>query len=79
MTNLSQWFYDKTGDNLVDCATRPSQVTGFLESSWLCGPSDIQLSENERSDTFPLVLPNDDVDISPEVSALSTSVKSLVT
>ena len=72
MTNLSQWFNVKTGDNPADCATRPSQVTDFLKSSWICGPSD-------PSDTFPLVLPNDDVDIRPEVTALSSSVKYLVT
>ena len=72
MTNLSQWFYVKTGDNPTDCATRPSQVTDFLESSWILGLSD-------PSDTFPLVLPNDDVEMCPEVSALSTNVKSLVT
>ena len=48
VTNPSQWFHFKTGDNPADCATRPSQVTDFLQSSWIGGPSDIQLSENER-------------------------------
>ena len=76
----SQWFYVNTCDNPSDCATRPSRVINFLESFWLSGPTcgDIQLND-KNSDTFPLVSPNDDTEIRPEVSALRTSVKSKVT
>ena len=75
VSNPSQWSYVRTEENPSDCATRPSGVQDFLDSTWLCGPSDAQLTKSDMSDTFPLVAPDDDVEIRPQVNTLSTSVK----
>ena len=67
----TQWKYINTGNNPVDCATRPIQAHEFLKSSWLNGPEKLP---KDASNIFPLVEPDEDEEIRPSVNTLSTNV-----
>ena len=64
-----------TSDNPADSATRPSPVTSLTDSSWIHGPNRIPNQDYTDSEhSFPLVSPEEDKELRPEVSVLGTSV-----
>lgn len=75
LSSPDQWFYVNTKDNPADCATRPAQVANMLNSAWLHGPVEVQ-SESQKNLTneFPLIQPDEDKEIRPEIHTLDTNV-----
>lgn len=70
-----QWFYVHTGDNPADTATRPSRVDSLSDSTWIHGPDRTPILDSTDShESFPLVSPDEDKELRPEVDVLSTKV-----
>lgn len=69
----TQWSYVPTQENPADQATRSSaRHDNFGLSMWLCGPKRLWKGhELISSNVHPLVEPNEDKDIRPEVSVTS--------
>ncbi|XP_033727676.1 uncharacterized protein LOC117317008 [Pecten maximus] len=76
-TEPVQWMYVNTNDNPADVGTRSVAASKMESSIWLHGPP--FLNENEAEplftvDEFPLVNPESDKDIRPEVHVAKGSV-----
>ena len=64
-----------TADNPADCATRPSQATSLIESTWIHGSNQIPIGNiTDSQDSFPLVSPEEDKELHPEVGVLDKRV-----
>ena len=75
LSKPEQWFYVNPSDNPADSATRPSPVTGHTDTSWIHGPNKIPNQDYTDSEhSFPLVSPEEDKELRPEISVLGTRV-----
>ena len=76
----SQWSYVASEKNTADIGTRFSNTAKLtLVERWTKGPAWL-LSENcsdSQTETYPLIEPNQDKDIRPEVVALKVSIQNL--
>ncbi|XP_053391269.1 uncharacterized protein LOC128554075 [Mercenaria mercenaria] len=72
-----QWKYVPTQSNPADTGTRGISVDKIQQSMWLTGPPKSILNvicDNEESEHFPLVKPEEDTEVKREVNTLHTSV-----
>ena len=75
LSKPEQWLYVNTADNPADCATRPSQATSLIESTWIHGSNQIPIGNiTDSHDSFPLVSPEEDKELHPEVGVLDKRV-----
>ena len=75
LSKPEQGFYVNTSDNPADSATRPSPVTSLTDSSWIHEPNRIPNQDYTDSEhSFPLVSPEEDKELRPEISVLGTRV-----
>ncbi|XP_038077337.1 uncharacterized protein LOC119745185 [Patiria miniata] len=71
-----QWMYVPTGKNPADCGTRPIATQSLKHSSWLEGPQQqVPVPTEVTSSEFPLVNPEDDIEIRREVKIQVTKTK----
>ncbi|XP_060772289.1 uncharacterized protein LOC132883105 [Neoarius graeffei] len=72
-----QWRYVASNQNPADLATRSVPAARLKDTTWLTGPSFLTRSEQSTysADNFDLVNPDEDADVRPEVTALSTTAE----
>nr|XP_034318941.1 uncharacterized protein LOC105335138 [Crassostrea gigas] len=80
VSSTDQWNYVPTHKNPADCATRGNFSSEQLQNSeWLQGPQWLleQHEENEvnKNYDFPLIDPQDDKEIRPDVQVMKTTTK----
>ncbi|XP_051239353.1 uncharacterized protein LOC127353832 [Dicentrarchus labrax] len=72
-----QWHYINTEQNPADHGTRPLAATDLKSTNWFSGPSFLSRPQQENTapiDNFELIHPDQDREIRPEVTAISTKV-----
>ncbi|XP_075315887.1 uncharacterized protein LOC142375626 [Odontesthes bonariensis] len=72
-----QWHYINTEQNPADHGTRPLAATDLKGTNWFSGPSFLSKPQQENTalnDNFELIHPDQDQEIRPEVTAISTKV-----
>lgn len=76
-SNPTQWHFVSTDNNPADHATRFISAARLKDTMWLSGPALLSQPEqtHNQQDTLDLVNPEQDVDVRPLVSTLSTTVK----
>lgn len=76
-TQPQQWHYVPSNNNPADLATRSVSAAALRNTIWLEGPAFLTQPEHtpSRTDTFDLVSPDEDADVRPKITALSTTLK----
>lgn len=77
LSKPEQWFYVNSSNNPADSATRPSQVGNLTDSTWIHGPDRTPILDTDSTDSqdsFPLVSPEVDKEVRPEVDVIKTRV-----
>ena len=79
ISSPSQWSYVPTHRNPADSGTRRiTSVVDLSESPWITGPMWLREgsdSEEREDDSFPLIDPENDKELKPEVIVQKTSVR----
>ena len=74
-TSPDQWSYISTEKNPADIGTRSFSASSMCDSPWLLGPQFLLNSEEPHPLTpFPLVIPDEDEEVRPNVNVLKSEV-----